>query len=544
VALFGAILAGLILNVALAGTIQLGRLLPAEKSPPVLEAKARDLIASLGFTQPPVDSLSSFDIHEAYLRHVYRDMPPKEWKDAIVAAQPAAIRFRYRQSPAPLPKVHLGSIGDWFKDPPPILPGMVDISLDPRGRLVAFQAVPEESALSPTAPEPDWTKLFAAAGLDPASLSPAPVDWIPPVFADRRTLWTGKYPDSPDTPIRVEAAALGERIVSFRIREPWDVPEKKPHPEARVDPALFIEGIGTLAMFGGGLLIALRNLRLGRCDRKGALRFALYLGAVRFLWILGAHHVFDGTEIKLVFAHLAWSMCRVGIVAGFYLAVEPYARRFWPRMLVTWMRILDGKLRDPLVGRDLLVGCLYGVAVAALVGLFTIVPQHFGWRPLPSEGSLWTAESLRGLRHSITAILGVHTQTAVGILIPVMFLLFFRLLVRRTWLASALTSVFALLAFAPQIPEGQAIFLCMFPLILLMFWIVLFRFGLLPILLGSSITDLLRQMPLTYDLSAWYGGPTLLTLALVIGIAIWALRAALSGRRIARDPALEMELAG
>jgi hypothetical protein len=51
-------------------------------------------------------------------------------------------------------------------------------------------------------------------------------------------------------------------------------------------------------------------------------------------------------------------------------------------------------------------------------------------------------------------------------------------------------------------------------------------------------------MPLTYDLSAWYAGPTLLTLALVIGIAIWALRAALSGRRLVRDPILEMQEAG
>ncbi len=33
-----------------------------------------------------------------------------------------------------------------------------------------------------------------------------------------------------------------------------------------------------------------------------------------------------------------------------YLAVEPYVRRLWPRMLVGWARLVSGRLRDPLVG--------------------------------------------------------------------------------------------------------------------------------------------------------------------------------------------------
>lgn len=545
IAMFGAILLGLILNVALAGRSQLVRIVPSDKPPAVLEEKARDLIASLGFTQPPADHLAAFDINDLYLRHVYRDLPPKDWQNALSGPQPAAVRFRYRESPAPLVKVHLASTGNWFSDPPPLLPGMVDVSLDPRGRLVAFQAVPEEQPPSAPGPEPDWTKLFSAAGLDPATLTAEPVDWVPPVFADHRALWKGTYPDSTATPIRVEAAALGGRIVMFRIREPWQIEQDKSHPaRVRFDPAPIFRGVGLLAIFGGGFFIALRNLRLGRSDRKRALRFALYLGGVRFLWILGSHHLLTGAELDLVLAHLAWSMCRVGIVAVFYLAIEPYARRFWPRMLVSWMRILDGRLRDPLVGRDLLVGCLYGVGFAALVALFTTVPQHFGWRPVPPEVTLWTGESLRGLRHSLAAILALHTTSVVGILIPVMFLLLFRLALRRTWLAVAVTSILAAFSFLPEHPADQVTYLCMLPAILLLFWFVLFRFGLLSILLGVSIADLLRQMPLTLDLSSWYAAPSLLTLGVVLGIALWALRACLAGRRIVRDPILGMQEAG
>ena len=39
-------------------------------------------------------------------------------------------------------------------------------------------------------------------------------------------------------------------------------------------------------------------------------------------------------------------MYRVGMVWVFYLAFEPYARRLWPRMLVSWVRVLGGHFRD------------------------------------------------------------------------------------------------------------------------------------------------------------------------------------------------------
>ena len=35
-------------------------------------------------------------------------------------------------------------------------------------------------------------------------------------------------------------------------------------------------------------------------------------------------------------------------------------RRRWPATLVSWSRLLAGGFRDPLVGRDVLFGCLLG----------------------------------------------------------------------------------------------------------------------------------------------------------------------------------------
>ena len=45
-----------------------------------------------------------------------------------------------------------------------------------------------------------------------------------------------------------------------------------------------------------------------------------------------------------------------------YVALEPHARRLWPTSMFGWARLLDGRLKDPLIGRDVLIGGLFGTA--------------------------------------------------------------------------------------------------------------------------------------------------------------------------------------
>jgi hypothetical protein len=53
-------------------------------------------------------------------------------------------------------------------------------------------------------------------------------------------------------------------------------------------------------------------------------------------------------------------------MAVFYLALEPYIRRTWPELLVSWTRTLSGEFNDPLVGRDVFLGILFGAAQVSL----------------------------------------------------------------------------------------------------------------------------------------------------------------------------------
>jgi len=62
-----------------------------------------------------------------------------------------------------------------------------------------------------------------------------------------------------------------------------------------------------------------------------------------------------------------------GLLWILYIALEPFVRRRWPQMLVSWTRLLAENLRDPLVARDALIGC----ALGSLVFSLDLFSRHF-----------------------------------------------------------------------------------------------------------------------------------------------------------------------
>jgi hypothetical protein len=82
---------------------------------------------------------------------------------------------------------------------------------------------------------------------------------------------------------------------------------------------------------------------------------------------------------------LAWS-CFTWLL---YIALEPYVRRRWPATLVSWSRVLAGFFRDPVVGRDILIGCFLGAFTTAVERPVWFVPSLLGYPPpQPSLGPL------------------------------------------------------------------------------------------------------------------------------------------------------------
>ena len=209
-----------------------------------------------------------------------------------------------------------------------------------------------------------------------------------PAFADRRAAWTGRYPDAPEIPIRVEAAAFRGRPVAFRIVEPWTASGADRPGWVRswdVVSANWLRvahiGFHFSLLLGLGLL-ARRNLRTGRGDRRFAFRLASVLFVLVMLqWLLATHHVPERSEFELAFGGLYRAFFAFGLGWLFYIVLEPYARRLWPRTMISWVRLLDGRLRDPQVGRDVLIGCLWGVGYAVLVPASRLLPAWRGGIP-------------------------------------------------------------------------------------------------------------------------------------------------------------------
>src|SRR5262249_32491412 len=113
---------------------------------------------------------------------------------------------------------------------------------------------------------------------------------------------------------------------------------------------------------------------------------------------------------------------------------EPYVRRRWPQTLISWSAVLIGRLRDPVVGRDVLIGCAVAAAQWLLNSLIDVVwKPHLGpWSP--NQDILL---SLTGGRAGLALLfLGIpHAIRDTLFFFFVIFLL--RVLLRNQWLAAA-----------------------------------------------------------------------------------------------------------
>ncbi len=238
----------------------------------------------------------------------------------------------------------LGSV--WTDDPPLDVSGMTLVSLNPLGRLTQLVAVPPQvEKLAAVAPSPDWAPLFSAAGLDQSKWTPAQPMWTPPVDSDARAAWTGWLAERPNVPMRIEAAAYRGKPVYLELIGPWTRPERmQPYePTAGERAGLVIGIVLFLSMLVVGVMLARRNLRLGRGDRRGAYRLAAFVFAAWTVAVFfGAHHVPSFAEFPLFVEFLVWGLGGSCFIWVLYIALEPYVRRRWPATLVSWSRLLAG----------------------------------------------------------------------------------------------------------------------------------------------------------------------------------------------------------
>jgi predicted Ser/Thr protein kinase len=506
-----------------------------------LAQKARDMLGRLGYAAAPGDVAQGFGAEEDLIQYLEeRKAPPTDWARAL-SGRPPVVYFWYRTSPRRLVVTDLNDQFmtpgvAWIWRPPATIAGMVNVGLDAQGRLNFLQALPPEVEEPPKeSSAPDWDALFAAADLDRTQFRPAEPMWTSLADSDVRAAWTGTEPGT-SIPLRVEAAAFHGRPVFFSLVGPWTRPYRtQPDPRTPGEKAAGVVGaaLAVLALGAAGVL-ARRNHRTGRGDRRGAVRLAFFVFCVQMvLWVCRGHHVLGIDELGLFGLAVAGALFFAGLTWLLYLSLEPYVRKHWPQTLISWTRLLSGRVRDPLVGRDLLSGVLLGLLWALIAESFRFAVQVIGASPRLGE-----MEYLLGGRRIVGAwlsfLLGSIRTTLVFFL--VLFLL--RVLLKRRWLAAlAFVVVFAappLLASRHLLLEG--------PMQVALYAIAalaVVRFGLVTLAAGILTANVLLSVPVTASLSSWYASSSAFVYLSVLALAVWGFYTSLAGQRLWKGELLE-----
>jgi len=533
---------GVIALALVASRITLTGRVPLDKPPAVLADRIQQFLTSVGYTEPSADSASGLARSDVFFRWLPTvDQRPQRW-DILNTGSPWALVFWHRTSPRPLVTSRT-QIQVTIADPPMAVSGMTLVIVDTLGRVIEFQAVPSQfDSTQPPASTPPWEKLFDAAGLDMKAFSPVDPQWTPRDFADTRAAWEGPLTDHPEYRVRVEAAAYRGRPTSMFVLGPWARPTRMAAVPRTITQAV-LSGFVSLAIVAlviAALLFARWNVRAKRADTRGAGRLSVFLltGYV-VCWVITAHHVQDvNTEMNFFLRTMGSVVFVTGVGWLMYTALEPYVRRFWPDGILGWTRLMSGHIRDPRVGRDVLIGCAIAVCLAMLEALYHLLPPLFGQpSPLPTFQSGVAALTGGGTLVSMIWDQGIVSglfQAMFGVLAYVLL----RLAFRRT--AFAVAASFVLLALvqtqnvlSSTAPTWIAVLFELAIVTAVVTTVV--RYGLLVTAIASAVGGVLQTIPLTLSLSHWTATASNLTMALVIGLACFGFYAARAGQPLFGD---------
>jgi len=505
------------------------------KPPEVLLDRAHEVLKQIGYPDPAVDSYSAFGWHRTYLEEIEaHDPSPRRW-ERLAQPFPPALYFIYRQSPFPLEPLSMkGAVDE--RDPPPIRPGMVAVTLTADGRLWRFDAVPPQNDPEGPAGSPiDWQPLFAAAGVNAADMRPSEPRWGPAQYADERRAWEGATPGSPEIPLRIEAAAYRGRAIAFNIIFPWTRPLRakpfQPGASNAIAQRIILSFIISSLVACG--VLARKNLTAGRGDRRGAFRLGAFIFLISLVrGLCGGHHLAGLLDEWGLFVRLVAGALFNGAQTWLlYIAIEPFVRRNWPDRIVSWSRLLGGRPGDPLVGRDILVGVAFGSLTFLLsVGRYAL-PAWLG-RPaaMPDIADL---DALGGLRAWVPPAGESIISAVEEALVLLVILVLMRIVFRRPWAAALalLATCWAVFALEGWDRLGPLALLPGAAIAAILVGVAL-RHGLLAVCACILTNELFLNFGLSLDWGTWYARPGVLALLLIAGLTAYSTRAALAGRSL------------
>ena len=306
-------------------------------------------------------------------------------------------------------------------------------------------------------------------------------------------------------------------------------------------------------------LLAWRNLRLGRGDRRGAIVVGLAVGCSYLLFeamsvplrdfTIGSYlaNLINDRGFGHALIHAVWSLLA-------YLAVEPYVRRIWPRSLIGWARLSQGRLRDPAVGRELLIGIFVAFAFCGLMLAIDLAEQGLGFRQ--QEAIRVTPEVMGNSARLAMTLVHVLAFAALATMWHYFLLVVIRLVARKdsvammifvainmgVWIVPPLIATRATHPLHLNDVLGPILYLSFFVFLLV-------RVGLIAGIMMGFVAGLgdfggaLPSVPLTLDLSAPYAPQALLGMAALVLPAVYGFWTSLGGQALFKDPLISEKAA-
>ena len=373
------------------------------------------------------------------------------------------------------------------------------------------------------------------ANLDPDLMRPVNPRYWPRVPVDLRLAWIGPAPGSSgaasEAPeVRVEAGYLQGLPAAFAMLDEEPPPAALELRQSSFErmvqqvSGVLEDGLMIVVLLAG-LVIMIQNFRARRGDRQGALRLAAFVSAGTLLkWLINAryvgspssqfNHLGHALGISMYLGALAWML---------YLGLEPLMRRIWPQLLVGWTRALEGRFKDPMVARDLLVGLAMGLLLSATAPLISVLTIALGTPPpRPFDTSLDALASGWG---ALGELLEILPLAPINALLGALLFTLARLIFRRQWIALLVLFPIAILSMPMEGTYGSALGdLAVNSLKCTIWAVTLLRFGVLATSVTQCLYMLLAEAHLTLDLSAWHATPTILLLFLVVAIGLFGAR--------------------
>jgi hypothetical protein len=525
------------------------------KPPEVLAQQAREILAKIGYPERPGDWVGEFAYNYWFLSYLTKaGSPPPNWKN-ILLQRPMMLEYWYRQSPDEMVPQSWSSLlltpgVVTSEDPAPTRPGMITMWMDAEGHLQWLQVIPPEvepatpsTAAALSAPQSasntsrassaDWGTLFAAAGIDAAQLQPATPRWLSLAAADTRAAWDGKWPLS-ERPLHVEAAAWHGKPVYFSLVSPWTRPNRTPTEENKGSAGDIMGLVVSLLTASAGVWFAIRNLARGRGDRQNAWRLACIAFAVGMAtFLFRVHSVASLSMLLLVILAISTSLFVAGTLWVLYIALEPYVRRNWPQTIISWTRLMAGRVRDPLVGRDLVSGVVMGMSWVLVYEIGLLFRMRAGGAP-----HFPTQEYLMGIRQAAGSWLSTLVISILGTLLFFFTLVLLRVLVRNAWLAAGL---FVALFTIPKVlgSDHLVVDTLVWGTIYAIAAVAVVRFGLVVLGIASLMANVLLNLPYTLDFSYWYAAQCVFIALIFVAIGAWGVYTSLAGKPLWKDEAFD-----